>query len=72
MVPDFVFDKNWREGNFLIPSSPAIRKKLLEKLHDYPHHGITYMPENEATRAEIAARIAALEAYNVTLAKMKK
>lgn len=72
MVPDFVFDRNWREGNFHIPSNPGLRKELLEKLQVYPHYGITYMPENEAARAEIAARTAALEAYNATLAKMKR
>lgn len=72
MVPDFVFDKNWREGNFQIPSNSGLRKELLEKLQIYPHYGITYMPENDAARAEISARIAALEAYNAALAKMKK
>ncbi|KKW19927.1 MAG: hypothetical protein UY63_C0004G0012 [Parcubacteria group bacterium GW2011_GWA2_51_10] len=63
-VPDYIFDKTWREGNFLIPENKEERVALRQRLDEYSHYGIMHLPENKEIRKVLLDRIAALEAYD--------
>ena len=72
MVPAYIFSKEWREGNFLIPADKAFRIALRQKLELYSRIGIMFKPGNEPVRTALLARLAAIEAYDSVLAKVKR
>ncbi len=72
MVPAYIFSKEWREGNFLIPADKAFRIELRQKLELYSRIGIMFRSENAWVRTVLLARLAAIEAYDAVLAKAKR
>lgn len=71
-VPDYVFDKNWQETSFLIPSDEEIRAKLKQDLEYFSRYGVMLLPENQEARNVLLARVAAIDAYDAGLLKNKK
>lgn len=72
MVPAYIFSKEWREGNFLIPADKTFRIELRQKFELYSRIGIMFRPENAQVRTVLLARLAAIEAYDSVLAKAKR
>ena len=70
-VPPHIFDEAWREGNFVVPKEKGVRIELLSTLTQSSHYGVMYRSGHEGTHAELQARIAALTAYDETLARLK-
>lgn len=71
-VPAHILGKEFLEANFLIPADEGVRSELRRKLETYSHVDIVFMPGNEKARAVLLAQIAAIDAYNATLAKIGK
>ncbi|HUY05509.1 MAG TPA: hypothetical protein VMV62_02210 [Candidatus Paceibacterota bacterium] len=72
MVPKYVFDEAWLEGNFLIPTNKVLRGELRKQLQRFVRHKVMLLPENKVVEAELSARIAAIKAYNALVSKTKK
>ncbi|MFZ3043852.1 MAG: hypothetical protein WA058_01955 [Minisyncoccia bacterium] len=70
-VPKVIFDKTWRDGNFLIPKEIGVRVELLRTLTSHSHYGIMHRPEHKEARLEVEARVAALNAYNAVHMRAK-
>ena len=67
MVPGYILDKAWLEGNFIIPTSKELRIELYHRLLEYSGYGVLYLDNNAQLRKVLQARIAALEAYDAKL-----
>ena len=70
-VPDYIFDKAWQEGNFLIPADKGLRIELRMKLEGFSHYGVMEFPENHKAKEILLARIAAIDAYDSKLKNSK-
>lgn len=63
-VPPYLFNKEWRDGNFMINSDPDIRAKIREDLALYANASVLYEPRHRQVQTELRARLAAFKAYN--------
>lgn len=66
-VPKYVFDKDWADRDFLIPSDKSIRIKLRQELNRYSRTEVMFLQENKDIARMVRARLAALEAYDKAL-----
>ena len=65
MIPTYL-DKNWLDGNFLMPSSKDIRGKLMKNLDSHSCDEMIHLPAYQKVRVELLSRVAAIEAYDLT------
>ena len=72
MVPTYIFSKEWLEGNFLIPANKGFRIELRQRLEQYSRMGIMFMPGKEGVRTVLLARLAAIDAHDTVLSKVRK
>lgn len=63
-VPKYIFDKAWREGNFLIPGDGKLRMELRLKLEQLSRYKVMFRPENKKLREIIISRVNALIAFD--------
>ncbi len=63
-VPEFIFSKDWADGNFLVPSSKELRVELRLQLIEFSGYCIMWLTENKKLRNLLVRRIHALEAYD--------
>ncbi len=69
MVPAYLLDKVWREGNFLIPADKGLRRELRQKLERALLDNEMYSSKHSESRAVLSARVAALYAYDFETGK---
>ncbi|HCR52529.1 TPA: hypothetical protein DIV48_02665 [Candidatus Kaiserbacteria bacterium] len=62
-VPNVYFDKEFLEGNFLIPHDGGVRAELKKRLKDYLDSDQVQAPEHQKTRDKLSACIAAIDSY---------
>jgi len=70
-IPPHIFSKEWREGNFLMPTEQIIRAELRQKFFYYLHLGEMTFPEHRETKRILMARLAAIDALDAVLLASK-
>ena len=66
-VPSHMFSRRYLDGNFQIPDDLTIRLELIQQLREYSTSEALRFPLAQDAKAIILARLAALEAYEVSL-----
>lgn len=61
-VPEYIFDKAWREAGYLISPDPDIRKEELKRLERYADS--ERMDKSPETSRVVRARLEALRAHH--------
>ncbi len=70
MLPDHVLRGSVDpDANFTIPAVRSLRLEAITQLRDLLSSGGVYMPSNEKLRTTIAARLAALQAFEAVAHK---
>lgn len=63
-VPPHLFNKEWRDGNFLINADPNVRAEMQAGLAPYADASVLHEPRHRSVQVELRARLAAFKAYS--------